>query len=60
MAIIDINIEGLCMINVVMISNDSAEELALLSQQSDMNVLLVVPTTKESLQRTLHPDPLKW
>ena len=33
------------MINVVIISNDSAEELALLSQQSDMNVLLVVPTT---------------
>lgn len=47
MAIIDTNIKGICMIDVVIISNDSTADMALLSQQSDMNVSAVLPTTLE-------------
>ncbi len=50
MAIIDTNIKGICMINVVIISNDSTTDMELLSQQSDMKVSTVLPTT---LQDTL-------
>ena len=45
MAIIGAFIKGLCMINVVVISNNPATELSALSGQSDMSVTKVLPTT---------------
>ena len=59
MAIIGAFIKGLCMINVVVISNNPATELSALSEQSNMSVTKVLPTTIENIVEQIgerHPD----
>lgn len=48
-AVTGTGIKGIFMIQVVLISNHPAKELGALSQQSDMAVLKVLPTTMENI-----------
>jgi len=49
MAIISTVLKGLPMINVVVISNDPMQDLGSLSQNDDMQIMKVLPTTIENI-----------
>ena len=59
MAVVGTFIKGLRMINVAVISNNPANTLDVLSQQNDMSVTKILPTTIENIVEQIggqHPD----
>lgn len=59
MAATGTSLKGLCMINVVVISNNLSEGLGALSQQNDMRVVKVLPTSVDGIIEQIgdaHPD----
>ncbi|MFT7234767.1 MAG: DNA-binding NarL/FixJ family response regulator [Methylophagaceae bacterium] len=59
MAVIGTSLKGLCMINIVVVSNNQSKALGSLSKQSDMSVVKVLPTSLEGIVEQIgdkHPD----